>query len=197
MEICSIWHVRPYLRVLMKRSIHVICHYVFVQNISTLLGSESSLQREVMALCWFDYSYTILLFDRALVEVKPLLHAPVEEISTPAGLQNQDRTDEHNLWGFAPSDVHNSCCQQYVFCRKICTAVISITEETAARACSETDDCDEKHLKRIVRLCIYLLDQIIKNNNFTWAELMVSSLVYDFMCKIKLFRVCLVGMKEM
>lgn len=130
----------------------------------------------VTLLIWL--LYTIWLSYRALVEVKPLLHAPVEEISYPAGLQNQDRTGEPNLWGFVPSDVHNYCCQQYVFRGKICTAVLSITEETAARACCETDDCDEKHLKRIARLCIYLVDQILKNNNFLWAELMVSSLVW-------------------
>ncbi|XP_077228818.1 endoribonuclease isoform X2 [Tasmannia lanceolata] len=118
---------------------------------------------------------------RALVEVKPVLYTPEDkETITQTGLQNPTCTKILNLWGFEQSKWQDSCCQKYIVRGKICLVAISITNEFAANICSETDQNSapcrffgtQQHMKRLARFCIYLLDEIFRENDFSWGDLM-------------------------
>ncbi|OVA02365.1 DUF71 domain [Macleaya cordata] len=119
----------------------------------------------------------------ALVEVKPILYVP-EDIETEIETDKQDPscTTIPNYWDFDHSQWHDSCCQKYVVHGKICAVALSIMNQMAAKICSESLDADksprdsqyfgtEKHMKRLARFCIYLLDKILLENDFSWGDL--------------------------
>lgn len=120
---------------------------------------------------------------RALVEVKPVLYVPVDkEVMTEVEVKSPTCAEIPNYWGFEHSKWHYSCCQKYIVRGKICSTIISVTNELAAKICSETDqnpaECQyfgaEKHMKRIAKFCIYLLNEVLVESNFSWGDLMVS-----------------------
>lgn len=128
---------------------------------------------------------------RALVEVKPVLYVPADkETVTEVEVKSPIRAKIPNYWGFDYSKWHYSCCQKYILHGKICSTIISVTNEFAAKICSETDqnhvDCQyfgaEKHMKRIARFCIYLLNEVLLQGNFSWGDL--TNLRFYFTTKL-------------
>ncbi|MCL7041016.1 hypothetical protein MKW94_004639, partial [Papaver nudicaule] len=120
----------------------------------------------------------------ALVEVKPVLFVP-EDNNNEIESQKQDQSMIviPNYWDFDISLSLDSCCQKYVVRGKICAVTLSIDNELATMICSESLDTvqglitskhfgTEKHLKRIARLCIYLLDKNLLENDFSWEDIM-------------------------
>ncbi|KAL5998732.1 hypothetical protein ACLOJK_009677 [Asimina triloba] len=120
--------------------------------------------------------------ERALVEVKPVLHVP-EDIENAAETEDWKHfSAKKSYWGFEHLEWHESCCQKYVIHGKICSLVVSVSNESAIKICSESDQdppvsrClgTETQMKRVTRFCIYLLDGILMESNFSWSDLMVS-----------------------
>ncbi|KAJ4967676.1 hypothetical protein NE237_014377 [Protea cynaroides] len=137
--------------------------------------------------CMCKVSNTIILYvlvpdlpKRALVEVKPVLYAPEDKETLPqTDVQDTSCLELPNYWGFQHSHWHDSCYRKCVVNRKICAIILCITNELAAKICSESLDCDmnqgdcqysvkEKDMQRITRFCVYLLDKIFLGTDFSW-----------------------------
>nr|DAD19992.1 TPA_asm: hypothetical protein HUJ06_021455 [Nelumbo nucifera] len=125
---------------------------------------------------------------RALVEVKPILYVTEDEETTAqTDIQDTSCLMLPNYWDFQHAQWHDSCFQKFIISRKICAVILSITNEVAARICSESFDPDhtcqdsisEKSMKTIARFCIYLLDKILLENNFFWGDTMVSVFLFN------------------
>lgn len=118
---------------------------------------------------------------RALVEVKPLLYSG-ENMEIPTSVAKQDLCAKQSYWGFQHESWHNGCLQKCTISGRICAAVISITQEIAAKICFETtnpafndSECKANTQKQIVRMaefCIYLLDKVLLENDFSWDDIL-------------------------
>ncbi|KAF6136194.1 hypothetical protein GIB67_001603 [Kingdonia uniflora] len=119
----------------------------------------------------------------ALIEVKPILYVPDDkETETESETSEPLRSKIPNYGGFEYLQLHDTCCQKYVVPGKICIGMLSIQDDLAATLCSEKlksdqnrRDCryfgTQKHMKVIVRFCIYLLDKILLDHGFTWENI--------------------------
>ncbi|CAI0385191.1 unnamed protein product [Linum tenue] len=119
---------------------------------------------------------------RSFVEVKPTLFVPEEDI------ESQEVADGKSLspsiapksWGFERADWQNTCIQKCVISGKICAVLLSITTDIAAKIVSKTLETNDRHqvppmnfhLKRVLQFCIYLLDEVVTENNFCWQDIM-------------------------
>ncbi|KAF8039102.1 hypothetical protein BT93_B1602 [Corymbia citriodora subsp. variegata] len=88
---------------------------------------------------------------------------------------------QHESW-------HDTCINRCIVNGMICAVVLSVTNETAVRLCSEflstnwkSEDIQnlisERQMERIIKFCIYLLDNILAEKSFVWEEI-VSLRVY-------------------
>lgn len=126
----------------------------------------------------------VVLVCRALVEVKPLLYAG-ENIETSGGVTKEGLHMRQTCWGFQHESWHNNCLQKCTVSGRICTAVVSVTQEISAKICSTTNpaydesQCKANNQNQVVRMaefCIYLLDKVLLENDFSWDDIMVSFL---------------------
>ncbi|KAG1361524.1 Endoribonucleases isoform 4 [Cocos nucifera] len=116
----------------------------------------------------------------ALVEVKPVFHVPENGYEIETDISQPPRQEIANRWRFEYSDWHDSCCQIHTIGGKICSAVVSVTNDVAAKICSESDrklgnfwyHNTEKHMKEIAVFSVFLLDKILSENVFLWGDLM-------------------------
>lgn len=90
-----------------------------------------------------------------------------------------------SYWGFQHAHWHDSCFQKCVVHGKICAVILCITSEVVVKICSESLDGDqdsrdyqnslqERQMERVSRFCIYLLDKLYMQNNFSWEDTEVS-----------------------
>ena len=87
-------------------------------------------------------------------------------------------------WGFKQENWHDSCIQKCIVPGKICAVLLSITNELAAKICSDSLPADyvndgqyslpKAHMEKLSKFCIYLLDKIMTDNDFGWEDIMVS-----------------------
>lgn len=125
------------------------------------------------------------------MEVKPLLYSG-ENMEIPTSVAKQDLCAKQSYWGFQHESWHNGCLQKCTISGRICAAVISITQEIAAKICFETtnpafseSECKANTQKQIVRMaefCIYLLDKVLRENDFSWDDILVSYLFTLIFC---------------
>ncbi|XP_011080570.1 diphthine--ammonia ligase isoform X1 [Sesamum indicum] len=118
---------------------------------------------------------------RASVEVKPLLYCG-ENIETSPGVTQKDLSMGEVYWGFQHESWHNNCLQKCIISGRLCTAVISVTQEIAGKICPQTTDSayaesqckvnTEKQAVRMAEFCIYLLDKVLLENDFSWDDVM-------------------------
>ncbi|XP_051138372.1 diphthine--ammonia ligase [Andrographis paniculata] len=119
---------------------------------------------------------------RASVEVKPLLYTG-ENIEAPTRVSSQDICVRQDYWGFQHRTWHENCLQKCVISGTLFTAVVSVSEEVAAKinhesnnsACDDDSECTmsyEKQILRLAQFCIYLLDGVILESGFSWADIM-------------------------
>ncbi|KAL4607099.1 hypothetical protein ACB092_09G150500 [Castanea dentata] len=118
---------------------------------------------------------------RALVEVKPLLYVP-EDMNVTIGTEQEHSCSRMpSYWGIQHAHWHDSCIQKCVVQGKICAVVLCITSELLVKICSESlggdqDNGDyqnslrEAQMERVSRFCIYLLDKLYMQNNFSWED---------------------------
>lgn len=92
-----------------------------------------------------------------------------------------------SYWGFQHELWHDSCIQKCDILGEICASVLSITKKLVAKICSayggpeqKNEDClhrlAEEQMERIARFCIYLLDKVLLENDFSWEDATVSFL---------------------
>ncbi|KAK1284200.1 hypothetical protein QJS10_CPB21g00082 [Acorus calamus] len=119
---------------------------------------------------------------RALVEIKPILYVPNDaESFSPPELQSIRSINRSIDWGFVYSNWHDSCCQKYVVKGKLCGAVVSITNSIVTEICSESGEnsspfqhcSSEKQMGGIAKFCVYHLDRILFENNFSWGDVTI------------------------
>ncbi|KAL3647697.1 hypothetical protein CASFOL_008665 [Castilleja foliolosa] len=111
----------------------------------------------------------------ASVEVKPLLYCG-ENSEFPT---KQSLCTRRAYWGFQHESWHNNCLQKCIISGIICTVAISVTQEIATKICSETIDNEaksdvnsEKYMLRMAKFAIYLLDNVLLENDFSWDDVM-------------------------
>lgn len=108
------------------------------------------------------------------------------EITT--SVTKQDLCTNQAYWGFQRESWHNVCLQKCSVAGRICAAVISITQDIAAKICFQTtsspaynaSECKANTQKQIVRIaefCIFLLDKVLLENGLSWDDILVSYLL--------------------
>ncbi|KAE9588765.1 hypothetical protein Lal_00042259 [Lupinus albus] len=119
---------------------------------------------------------------RAYIEVKPILY--VEDDTDVAIETNTERSCSKVpcYWGFKQEDWHDSCIQKCVVPGKICASIVSITRELAAKICFDSPHPDyvnddqyslpKVHMEKLSKFCVYLLDKVISNHDFSWEDIM-------------------------
>jgi diphthine-ammonia ligase len=124
------------------------------------------------------------------VEIKPILYVPTDDGYGDDDDVDGDITRELDTgaskpasskllseWSTKYSDLCDSCCLIHTVAGKICSAVVSITNDIASKICSTTEHIhhSEEHLKAIARFCAFQLAKILIDNGFTWDNVTVSS----------------------
>ncbi|GLT68062.1 hypothetical protein SLA2020_403240 [Shorea laevis] len=118
---------------------------------------------------------------RALVEVKPILYVPEDADVTTGTVQELSCERMPSYWGFQHAHWHDSCFQKCVVHGKICAVILCITSEVVVKICSESlggdqdnrdyqNSLQERQMERVSRFCIYLLDRLYMQNNFSWED---------------------------
>ncbi|XP_055801105.1 diphthine--ammonia ligase [Solanum dulcamara] len=113
---------------------------------------------------------------RALVEVKPMFYTG-ECVSGPSDFAKQSQSTGQGYWGL------DICLQKCVVYGKICTTILSVTEELAAKICSLTSVAcpanvmskglvEKEQVILIARFCISRLDEVLLESNFSWNDVM-------------------------
>ncbi|XP_052211027.1 diphthine--ammonia ligase [Diospyros lotus] len=118
---------------------------------------------------------------RASVEVKPVLYAADTESKIEILKQELCGEPVQTYWSFPHEHWHDFCLQRCVIRGKMCAATISITDELAVKICSETTGANqdnrilnfstERNMDRIARFCIFLIDKLLSENHFSWADI--------------------------
>ncbi|KAJ8564941.1 hypothetical protein K7X08_001401 [Anisodus acutangulus] len=132
---------------------------------------------------------------RALVEIKPMFYTG-EYLSAPSDHDKQYQSTGQGSWGFEYETLHDICLQKSVVYGKICTAILSVSEELAAKICSLTNDAcpdnlkskgltEEEQVIMIARFCIYRLDKVLLENNFSWDDVMNFRLYFTSSVNIR------------
>lgn len=122
----------------------------------------------------------------ARVEVKPILYVPstddwvaAEETETGVPLPAPSKT-----WTdcTAPySALRDSCCQVHTTGGRICSAVVSITDDIASKICSAAGQLHhgEENLKIMARFCAFQIAKTLADNRFSWDSVTMLRLYYS------------------
>ncbi|CAM0942888.1 unnamed protein product [Alopecurus aequalis] len=128
----------------------------------------------------------------AFVEIKPTLYVPTDgnDYDDDDDITSEQETGASkpalckvlSEWSAQYSDLQDSCCQIHTVAGKICSAVVSITKDTASKICSSTEQSQphsEAHLKAIARFCAFQLAKILVDNGFTWDDVKMLRFYYS------------------
>lgn len=122
----------------------------------------------------------------ARVEVKPILYVPstddwvvAEETETGVPLPAPSKT-----WTdcTAPySALRDLCCQVRTIGGRICSAVVSITDDIASKICSAAGQLHhgEENLKIMARFCAFQIAKTLADNRFSWDSVTMLRLYYS------------------
>lgn len=124
----------------------------------------------------------------AYVEIKPILYvpSPTNDDGVPTREQEAGRSlpassEAFSAWSAQYSDLDDSCCQVHTIGGKICSAVVSVTNDIALKICSTTEQLyhSEEHLKALARFCAFQLAKILIDNGFSWDNLTMLRFYYS------------------
>lgn len=132
------------------------------------------------AMKWFSEPSKIFFsFFRARVEIKPILYVPSnDDVVVTRGMETgvsvpplgKAWTD----WSALYSELRDSCCQVHTIDGRICSAVVSITNDIASKICSTSGQLyDGENLKIMGRFCAFQIARILADNKFSWDSIMV------------------------
>lgn len=137
-------------------------------------------------LFWIHENYLFLFF-RACVEIKPTLYVPADDYNDndddgdvtrepEAGGSKPSSSKVPSEWSAQYSGLHDSCCLINTVAGKICSAVVSVTNDIASKICSSTAQLNpsKEHLKAIARFCAFQLAKTLTDNGFTWDDVTVN-----------------------
>ncbi|QCD97390.1 Diphthine--ammonia ligase/Uncharacterized protein [Vigna unguiculata] len=120
---------------------------------------------------------------RACVEIKPILYVEDGTDTVPEALTERSRSETpSHYWGFKPENWHDSCVQKCLVSGKICAIILHITSELSTKICFDSQPADnvnngryslpKAYMDKISKFCIYLLDKVMTDNDFTWEGIM-------------------------
>jgi len=120
------------------------------------------------------------------VEIKPILYVPSNddgvvtiemETGIPLPAVSKAWTDCSALY----SELRDSCCQVHTIGGRICSAVVSITDDIASKICSTAGQLyHRENLKTMARFCAFQIAKILEDNKFSWDSITVS-LSYSYL----------------
>lgn len=107
------------------------------------------------------------------------------ETSSSFVAQVQSSKTAESLWGFGHEPWHDFCFQKCIVSGKLCSVILSITDELSAKICSKRTDANpadgvcpnsltEGQMDRIAKFCIFLINRILSENHFSWDDVTVS-----------------------
>lgn len=121
---------------------------------------------------------------RALVEVKPMLYTG-ENVKILTEVAKQDPHTRQAYWGFQYESWHSDCCQECIVPGRVVTAIISVTEEVVDKICSlsarpynESKPDHEHQIARMAEFCIYLVDKVLLENDFSWDDIVTLRIYF-------------------
>ncbi|XP_057437754.1 diphthine--ammonia ligase isoform X3 [Lotus japonicus] len=119
---------------------------------------------------------------RACVEVKPVLYVEDGTDVKIETITEKSCAKTSSCWGFKQESWHDSCIQKCVISGKICSVILSISSELAAKICSDSLPADyvnngqhplpKASMEKLLKFCVYLLDTVITDNDFAWDDIM-------------------------
>jgi len=119
-------------------------------------------------------------FLRARVEIKPILYVPSNddgvatiemETGVPLPTLSKAWTDLSALY----SELRDSCCQVHTIGGRICSAVVSLTDDIVSKICSTAGQLyHRENLKTMARFCAFQTVKILADNKFSWDSITVS-----------------------
>ncbi|XP_076918772.1 diphthine--ammonia ligase-like [Bidens hawaiensis] len=121
----------------------------------------------------------------AFVEVKPVLFVEddteTEEVVNDHAMS--DLRHEVNPFDscFQPEKWHDECLQKCVVCGRICAVILSITTEIADKISSDDNliISDEEKMEKVAQFCLYRLDKVLSQNDFSWDDVMSLRIHYS------------------
>ncbi|EEC74218.1 hypothetical protein OsI_09385 [Oryza sativa Indica Group] len=112
--------------------------------------------------------------------------SPTNDDGVPTREQEAGRSlpassEAFSAWSAQYSDLDDSCCQVHTIGGKICSAVVSVTNDIALKICSTTEQLyhSEEHLKALARFCAFQLAKILIDNGFSWDNLTMLRFYYS------------------
>lgn len=128
----------------------------------------------------------------ACVEIKPTLYVPADDYNDndddgdvtrepEAGGSKPSSSKVPSEWSAQYSGLHDSCCLINTVAGKICSAVVSVTNDIASKICSSTAQLNpsKEHLKAIARFCAFQLAKTLTDNGFTWDDVTMLRFYYS------------------
>ncbi|KAK3155526.1 hypothetical protein QOZ80_2BG0204330 [Eleusine coracana subsp. coracana] len=121
----------------------------------------------------------------ARVEIKPILYVPANDDSVmakemEAAVLQPVLGKAWSDWSAQYSDSDDSCCQVHIIDGKICSALVSITNDIASKICSTAGQPDQpEHLKAITKFCAFQLAKILLGNQFSWDSVTMLRFYYS------------------
>ncbi|XP_076892398.1 diphthine--ammonia ligase-like [Bidens hawaiensis] len=121
----------------------------------------------------------------AFVEVKPVLF--VEDDTETEEVVNDHATSDvkHEVNPFdscfQPEKWHDECLQKCVVHGRICAVILSITTEIADKISSNDNPIInvEEKMEKVAQFCLYRLDKVLSQNNFSWDDIMSLRIHYS------------------
>lgn len=121
----------------------------------------------------------------ARVEIKPILYVPsnddgVATIEVETGVPQPTLRNGWTEWSAKYSELQESCCQVHTIGGRICSAVISITDDIAPKICSTAGQLHTKdNLKAMARFCAFQAAKTLADNNFSWDSITMLRFYYS------------------
>lgn len=122
----------------------------------------------------------------ACVEIKPTLYVPTNDDDDGDAMRELDTGGSHpasskvpSEWSARYSGLHDSCCLIHTVAGRICSAVVSITNDIASKICSRTEHLSDEHLKALAKFCAFQLAKILIDNGFCWDNVTMLRFYYS------------------
>ncbi|OAY80240.1 Diphthine--ammonia ligase [Ananas comosus] len=118
----------------------------------------------------------------ASVEIKPVLYVP-------ENAEDEVQIRESRPASKISKQLNDSALQVYAISGKICTVLVSVTNDFVKKSCSETDvksgnwHRSERNLQTMATFCVVFLNKILSENDFSWGDL----INLRFYCTTNLF----------
>ena len=125
------------------------------------------------------------------MEIKPTLYVPTDdydgddddgditkELETGGSKPSSSKVPSE--WSAQYSGLHDSCCLINAVAGKICSALVSVTNDIASKICSSTEQLhpSKEHLKAIARFCAFQLAKTLTDTGFTWDDVTMLRFYY-------------------